>query len=244
MTKAEVQKRVTAIFSSNIEFEKHVLDIQSNSDRVEVMQILANRLIRILLKEELSFIHMKDLNSFKFSLITNLLFRELASEWVSYAQEFLYYERSDALEVIQEKGRVLFLLSLSREYFTSYKIYFVQEIADTFIELIESMPTYAKSNALIDEVLQSDFVKTKNVSVVQSYSQLWRHVKNAQFLKKKEMSRVQIKVDQAKNTKDLKKYEYEYELLNLKSLAHFNEALQRLRNAMIMYMMGIKEYKR
>ena len=243
MKKAEMEKKVAAIFSDKKEFEKHVLHVTSNSDRIEVMQILSNRLIRVLLKEELSFLYMKNLSNFKFSLIVNLMFRELASEWVSYAQEFLGCVREDALEIIQDKKKVLFLLSLSREYFRQYKIYFVQEIADTFIELIENMPTQTKSSALVDEVLESNFVKSKNISVIHSYSQLWGRVKNAQNLKKKELTKLQIKIDETKDAKKLKKYEYDEEVLSLKSLAYFDEAILRLRNTMVMYMMGIKEVK-
>lgn len=241
MTKAEVEKRISAIFSSKVEFEKYILNVTCESDRVEVLEIVAYRLIRVLLKEELSFLYMKDLKSFKFSLIINIMFKELANEWVSYAQEFLGYSRESALEMMQEKSRVLFLLELTKGYFRTYKIYFLQEIADTFIELVENMPSPARSNALIDKVLRSDFTKSKNISVVYSYSQLWRHVKHAQSLKKKEITKLQIKIDQTKDVSKLKKYEYEEELLTYKSLAHFNEAVLRLRNTMVTYMMNLRE---
>lgn len=243
MKKAEVEKEIETIFSNQIEFEKKILDVHSNSDRIEIMQILASRLVRILLKEELSFLYMKDLSGFKFSLIVNLLFREFASEWVSYAQEYLGFQKSEALEAIQEKSKVLFILGLSNEYFQSYKIYFLQEIAETFLELVENMPTPNKSNALIDEVLQSDFVKSSNRSVVHSYSQLWKHIKNAHNAKREEIAKLQIKIDEERDSKKLKEYEYKEELLKLKSLAYFDEAVLRLRNAMVVYMMGIKEYK-
>jgi len=242
MQTAENSTFIETIFSQKSEFEKHILNITCNSDRIDVMDILAKRLVRVLLKEELNFLYMKDLESFDFSLITNLLFREIASEWVTYAQETLSLKREDALEVLQEKKRVNFILNLVKEYFQQYKIYFAQEIADTFIELIENMPSPSLSNELINRVLKSDFVKSQNISVVYSYSQLWARVKKAHDAKKQKLTKIQIGIAEAQNTHELKKLEYKEEALEHKPLAYFDDALLRLRNVMVQYMMGITKF--
>ncbi|MDF1877104.1 hypothetical protein JHD47_04680 [Sulfurimonas sp. SAG-AH-194-L11] len=242
MQRAENDALIKSIFSDKKVFEKEILNVTCNSDRIEVIDILAKRLIRILLKEELNFLHMRDLNSFKFSLIVNLLFREIANEWVSYADEYLGYEKSEALDIIQDKTNVMFVLTLIKEYFSQYKIYFVQEIADSFIDLIESMPSPTLSNTLINEVLKSDFVKKDNISVVFSYSQLWGRVQNAHNAKKEKITKLQIMISEAKNSEELRKLEYKEEALEVKPLAFFNDALLRLRNTMVQYMMTIDAY--
>ncbi|MDF1883334.1 hypothetical protein JHD49_05210 [Sulfurimonas sp. SAG-AH-194-C21] len=242
MQTAEKDALVKSIFSDKKVFEKEILNITCNSDRIEVMDILAKRIIQILLKEELNFLYMKDLNSFKFSLIVNLLFREIANEWVSYAQEYLGYEKTKTLDIIQDKISVMFILELIKEYFTQYKIYFVQEIADSFIDLVESMPSPTLSNDLINEVLKSSFVKKGNISVIYSYSQLWGRVRNAHNAKKDKITKVQIMISEAKSREDLKSLEYKEEALEVKPLAFFNDALLRLRNTMVQYMMGIDKY--
>jgi len=183
------------------------------------------------------------LSNFKFSLIVNLLFREIANEWVSYAEESLGYSMDEALETIQHKENVLFLLELVKEYFRQYKVYFVQEIADTFIELIEHMPSPSMSSDLINDVLKSGFSKSQGISVVYNYSQLWGRVRNAHKLKKVDITTLQIKIAEAKDKHERKKLEYEEEVLVLKPLAYFDDALLRLRNAMVKYMMGIDSFK-
>ena len=243
MLKSEVDALIQSIFSDKVIFEKHILNVTSNSDRIDIMDILAKRLVRILLKEELNFLYMEDLNNFKFSLIINLLFREITNEWVSYAQESLGFSINEAQETIQNKDNVIFILDLVKEYFKQYKIYFVQEIADTFIELIDHMPSPSMSNDLINDVLKSGFVKSQGISVVYNYSQLWGRVKNAHKLKKVDITKLQIKITEAKEVEQRKKYEYEEEVLVLKPLAYFDDALLRLRNAMVKYMMNIDSFK-
>jgi len=243
MLKSEVEELVKSIFSDKFVFEKYILNVTCNSDRIDVMDILAKRLVRVLLKEELNFLYMQDLNNFKFPLIVNLLFREIANEWVSYAEESLDLSMDEALEIIQHKEKVLFLLGFVKEYFRQYKIYFVQEIADTFVELIEHMPSPSISSDLINDVLKSGFVKSQGISVVYNYSQLWGRVKNAHKLKKVDITKLQIKITDAKDAQQRKKLEYEEEVLVLKPLAYFDDALLRLRNAMVKYMMGIDSFK-
>jgi len=243
MLKTEVEELVTSIFSDKVIFEKYILNVTCNSDRIDVINILSKRLVRILLKEELNFLYMQDLHNFKFSLIVNILFREIANEWVSYAQESLDYSMEEILEIMQNKDNVVFLLGLVKEYFVEYKVYFVQEIADTFIELVERMPSPSISSNLINDVLKSGFVKSRGISVVYNYSQLWGRVQNAHKIKKIDITKLQIKITEAVDDEKRKKYEYEEEVLILKPLAYFDDALLRLRNAMVKYMIGIDSFK-
>jgi len=240
---AEKELFIENIFSQKELFERHILNITCNSDRIEVMDILAKRIVRVLLKEELSFLYMKDLSNFKFTLVNNILFRELASEWVSYAEEKLGLNKEEALAVIQNKEHVLFVIELVKEYFEQYKIYFAQEIADSFIELVENMPNPNISNSLINEVLGSGFVKNKTISVVYSYSQLWARIRNAHSLKKDKLTTIQIDISECRDFTQRKKLEYKEESLEETPLAFFDEALQRLRNTMVTYMMRIDKFK-
>jgi len=244
MTKSQKDNLVISIFTETKIFEQNVLEVHNNSDRIEIMDILAKKLIRDLLKEELNFLYMKNLDHFDFSLIVNLLFKEIANEWLSYAMDTLLYERDDALELLQEKKNTLFILSLVKEYFRLYKIYFFQEIADSFIDLINNMPSPSVSNKLIDEVLESGFVKNQNISVIYNYSQLWARVKNAQNAKKEEQTKLQLKIAEANDPKIRKRYEFKEEELRDEPLAFFDDALLRLRNAMVQYMMQIRPSKR
>jgi len=242
MFQAEKEKLVEKIFSKKEVFEKHVLNVVSQNDRIEVMGILSKTIIRYALKDELNFLYMKDLKNFKFSLIVNLLFHEIANEWVSYAQEQLGYSHEKASNIIQEKEKAIYLVSLVKEYFKQYKIYFFQEIADTFIELIETMPSPNFSNSLIDTVLHSGFIRNANIAVIYNYGQLWSRVRHAHDFKKDKLTKIQIKIDEAENSEMKKKYEYQEAILEDKPLAYYDEAILRLRNTMVQYMMRIDHF--
>ena len=242
MISAERDEFIEKIFSDRAFFEANILEVVSNDDRIEIADILAKRMIRLLLKEELNFLYMQDMKSFKFSLIMNLMFREIADEWVSFAEDQLSLSRDEAIEVIHEKRRAIFVLGIVKEYYRHYKIYFIQEIADSFIELIKNMPSSANSTPLIDEILSSEFVKSENIAIVYSYSQLWGKVRNAHHSKNKERTKLQVKVSEEIDTHVKKKLEYAQELLEERPLAFFDDALLRLRNAMVQYMMGIESY--
>jgi len=149
------------VFNSRETFEKYILDINNDADREDVISILSDRIIRILLKEELNFLYMKDFNNFRFTLIVNILFKEFTNEWLIYAQEYLSLSQEEAVEYVQDKTRLQQLLKIVKWYFTTYKKYFVQEIADTFIELVDSMSQVTMKNDLIEIVLESDFVKKR-----------------------------------------------------------------------------------
>ncbi len=242
MTSVQRDDFIEKTFSDRAFFEANILEIVTNDDRIEVANILAQRMIRLLLKEELNFLYMKDMKSFKFSLIMNLMFREIANEWVSFAEDKLAVSRDEAIEVIHEKRRAVFVLGLVKEYYRHYKIYFIQEIADSFIELIKTMPSSTNSTPLIDEILSSEFVKSENIAIVYSYSQLWGKVRNAHNSKSKELTKLQVKLSEVKDISEKRKLEYAQELLEERPLAFFDDALLRLRNAMVQYMMGIESY--
>lgn len=234
------------IFTKREIFEYNILGVNSDTDREDIMDILSKRIIEILLREELNFLYMKDLSDFNFNLIINILFREFANEWVSYAEEKLHYSKDEALMYIQDKERLTFVLNIIRWYFKTYKVYFVQEIADTFIKLIDTMPTSILNNDLIKDVLDSDFVKKGNVSIVYNYSQLWSRVKNAHNIKNEKLAMLQIKVfdvTESDDTQNLKKLEYEAEVLEETSLAMFDESVMRVKQTMIDYMLEIDSFK-
>ena len=240
MLQAEREEFVHLIFSQNIAFEKYVLNVYNDDHKIEIMTILSKRIIQSLLKEELNFLYMKDMENFKFSLIKNILYKEISYEWISYAKEKLAYSHINALETLQEKKKVVFLVNFIKKYFKEYNTFFFEEIADSFIELIYNMPNQQISNALIDEVLVSEMVKYKGLSVVYSYSQLWGRVRNAHQYKKYAITKLQIKISENAKYKNITKYEIEEELLEDKPLAYFDDALMRLRHTMVLYMKQLR----
>jgi len=254
MTKSEKEYFVIELFIDKRLFEKEVLGVSSSKDRVEIMTILAEKLVRDVLKDELNFLYVKSLKQLKFSLILNILFKEIANEWLSYAQEELLYSREESLLEIQDKTRVAFIYSLVKEYFSQYKKYFFQEITDTFIELVNSIPSPSTSNPLIEEILNSELIKSDGTLIVQNFSQLWNRVKAAHNYKSSQIGKLQVKITEMKASVEygeldvqtkkkslisLSNYQREAQELSERSLDNFDEALRRLKNTMVYSMSSV-----
>lgn len=243
MNRTESKELVKNIFSNKATFEKYVLEIDSEVERKAKALALSSKIIQVLLLDELNFLYMQNLDAFKLSLIQNLIFKEFASEWMLYACHKLKYSREDAMREIEPRERVIFLLSVVKIYFQKYKIYFAQEIANTFIELIGSMPTSTLDNELVKEVLKSEFLKENGLCVVNSYNQLWSRVKKAQEYKENELKKLGLKIKEFLQEKDMrlvKKFEYEEALLEEKALALFDQSIKHIRDTMVNYIMFLK----
>jgi len=254
MTQNERNELIDKIFKKKVVFEKKVLNIVSDSDRIEIMQILSKSLVRGSLKEDLNFLYMEDFSTFRFKPIINILFKEIASEWIYYAMEELGLSKDEALVEIQAKQRVLFIRSLVASYYKKYKQYIFREIADTFIELVRTIPHAKVKNKLVEEVLHSDLVVYNNVVPVYNSIQLWGRVKAAQNLKNADLSRVQIMISETLSKlshkgldektkqellKSLEKYEKKLHNINTKSLDKFDGALKRFKDTLVNSMMRI-----
>ena len=251
------EKFIEEIFSKRESFEEYILEVTSDTDRVEIMEILSRRIIDILLREELNFLYMKNFDSFKFSLIVNLLFKEIANEWVYFAQEKFLFTKDEALDEIQNKKRVLFLLAIVKWYFTNYKIYFTDKIADNFIRLVELSPNITYNNEIIKIVLSSTLLKNKNISAVHNYTQLYNRVKDARNSKNDKLAQLQFKIsefyshlDEENSTEvsenkikeKIKKYEKEVEKIEETPVCLFNDAVRRVRDTLSANLLTIESF--
>jgi len=240
-------KFINRIFGEQSFFENKILGVDTSQDRLEIMQILSTKLIENDLKHELNFLHMKSLSSFKFSLIIHLLFKEFASEWVSFAIEELSFSKEEALDEIQDKKRVLYLHDIVKFYFANYKIEFVKKIADSFISLVDIAPTATFNNKIVKEVLESNLLKNDNVLVVHSYHQLWSRVKEAHNKRSFEIAKIQVQIadlstekESEKTVEHIKNCSNKIKKLEEKSLGEFSESLLRIRSTMINVMLQME----
>ena len=254
MKQVEKEKLVVELFSNKILFELDVLSVKSEKDRLEIINILVERFIRDLLKNELNFLYMQDFKRFKFSLIINLLFKEIADEWLGFSSDILNFSKEEALGEIQDKKRIAFIYALSQEYFLEYKNLFFTEISNTFLELAEVSISSRRNNQLIEYVLQSSLVKDRGIVIIQSYSQLLARIKSAKNYKSEKLSILQVKIAEAsislessESEEENKKYEelinhYKNEKRTLESLSldNFDGALKRLKETMIVSMSQMK----
>ncbi|MFA6136663.1 MAG: hypothetical protein WC667_01120 [Sulfurimonas sp.] len=242
---------VTRLFSNRQFFEREILQIESENDRAEIMKFLAVSLVRDTLKEELNFLCMKNFSDFTFVPIKNIIFKEMAHEWLTYALEVLHYEREDALQELQEKKRVRLILSIINDYFQKYQNYFFEEIADTLIELISTIQHSKGNTAIIGELMSSDLIKNEKLMSVDDFQELWKRIRVADSIRIADIHRIETKIDESRAaldekeldtekkdslSKSLKEYQSKVDKMTHAKLDKFDRILKNIKDAMVVSM--------
>ncbi|NOR58365.1 MAG: hypothetical protein GQ474_07565 [Sulfurimonas sp.] len=253
-TQEEKQKYVDKLFKDRALFEWEVLHVSSHYDRLEIMQILAQTLVRDKLKYEINFLFLQSYSDFKFTQIVNIIFHEIANEWISFATEVLYYPKSEAIQELQDKARVRFIHALAKGYYEKYRRQIFEEIADTFIELVSNVKQDKEATKLIQEILQSDLIKNRQILEMHNFSQLFSRIKAAQNIKNSDITTAKMKVIEIKEKYTVPNIDTdekqrlhglldkaESELIELKRLAldKFDHGVKRLKDTMVQSMIGM-----
>ncbi len=251
-TKEEKQNYIDKIFNNIALFEWEVLHVSSHYDRLEIMQILAQTIVHDKLKYETNFLYLEKYEDFKLSQIVNILFHEIANEWLSFATEVLHCKKEDIIEDFQDKRRIYFIHHIVKDYYKKYRHKIFEVIADSFIDLIRKV---TETNKLIDDVLRSNLIRDKQILEMHNFAQLWGRVLIAQNKKNSEIISANIKIFKIKDryghqniSKDekyrlllfLKKSAEELEELKLLKLDNFDSGVKRLKETMVNSMLGME----
>ncbi|MCX6051506.1 MAG: hypothetical protein NTZ60_03240 [Campylobacterales bacterium] len=251
-TTLEKEEFTVRLFSSKSLFEEEILRAKSDAHRAEIMKILAVHLVRDALKEELNFLYIKNLSDFTLVPIKNILFKEIANEWLVFALEILHYSRDEALHELQDKKRVQFILSIVHQYLEKYQHFIFEEIIDTFLELVVAFPHAKNAKPLVEEVFQSHLINTKLLPV-HNFEQLHTRVKAAINSKNMDINKIHIKMNEinealaGKNLeiklktsllKTLEQYQLKLDKINHETLEKFDATLKRIKDTMVYSMVN------
>ncbi|MDF1875090.1 hypothetical protein JHD48_05035 [Sulfurimonas sp. SAG-AH-194-I05] len=190
---------ILSIFSKKFLFEKEVLNVKSEKDRVEIMRILSKAMVDDILKEHINFLHIPAISDFTLKHVINILFKEIANEWISYAIEELKYSKDDALEELQMKGRVKFIHEVADDYLKHYKEYLYENIAHSFIELLASISSSSPRVKFVNAIINSKLIANRSVLGINSFDQLAKKIKQAKHIKSTSLSDLKIKISDIKN---------------------------------------------
>lgn len=242
------QERIKSLFKSRILFEKEVLNVNGDQDREEIVHILAISFVGDILKEHINFLYIQNLSDFTLKPIVNLIFKEMASEWVDYAMHELEYSKNEALEELRIDNRVQFLRILADDYYKHYKDCIFEEIVDSFIELLVLNSDKNEKSRIINAVINSSLVPNRSVLGINSSDQLCKRAKAAKDLKNEKVAELQFKLAEiGEGMKDAKISQSKREDLSLVypnyvkklqaikelKLEKFDDGLQRLKRAII-----------
>ena len=240
--------KIEAVFTNTTLFEKEVLHVVNEYDRSEIMHILTDRIVSDVLKEHINFLYIRSFSDFTLKPIINILFKEIANEWISYAIDALQYSKEEALVELQPKDRVKFIHALSASYYRQYKSYIFEAIADTFIELMASISHGSNKSIIINAVINSDLIANRIVLGINGFDQLYKRVRAAKNAKSLEVSNTQIKLseilkeinnpmisqgDREKLLIVLPKYERKVKEITKQKLENFDASLERVKRSIV-----------
>lgn len=253
-TREEKQNYIEKIFKNKALFEWEVLHVSSHYDRLEVMEVIAHILVREKLRYELNFLYLEKFEDFKFTQIVNIIFHQIANEWVSFATEILNYPKRDAIQEIQNRERVKFIHSLAKEYYEKYRRKIFEEVGDSFIELVASIKSEKNITRVIHETLESNLIKNRQILDMHNFYQLHKRTKIARNIKNSDITTLKIKIDELKiiyadaDTKrdekeriysQIERLHKELERVANYGLDHFDKAIKRLKDTMVQSMMSM-----
>ncbi|MCW9026576.1 MAG: hypothetical protein OQJ77_04600, partial [Thiovulaceae bacterium] len=76
-TKEQLEEYVEKIFNSLELFEWDVLHVSTNTDRAEVIEILAQNFVNGVLKNEINFLYIIDIENIQYHKIKQAMFKEI-----------------------------------------------------------------------------------------------------------------------------------------------------------------------
>jgi len=193
MTNEEKQAHIEELFSDEVTFEKRVLDIQNETDRREVMGLLAAEIIGNELKSELHFSYLKSYDQLRTDGIVRVLLQRISTEAAGYLEERLRLTKTMTVQSIRQTPTLLFLKRLCLYYFKRYSALFFERSADTLFEKIAALASAANPPACLHDAVAGSpkrFGLIKGNAV--SFEHVWNHARRASMERKKEMGKVQI----------------------------------------------------
>ncbi len=248
-TQEEKEIYIEKLFSDVSLFEWDVLQVSSNTDRAEVMEIIAHTLVYDTLKYELNFLHLLSIEKINFSNIKSSIFKRMINEWLTFCDDVLMYPKEDSIKVVKEGTRTKFIYDIVNDYFMKYQRFIYSEVVDTFFSLLLKFPITKNRQLLIEEVLQSNLNYSKNSQKISKFSQAFNRIKIAQDKKKQELAVLNKKLkelskkanidedtqfeDDNEILLDMEALEYDIQELKDTGLYEFDETIATLRENLI-----------
>lgn len=238
MLQKEKETLLEKLFTNKRLFEKEILGVFSYSDKKEIVELLAKRIVHNKYKNSFSFLGFKHLTDLDLSRLESVLFQEIIHEFISFCVEYLYIEKEDAYRYLQKKENRMFIHLFSKEYLEEYEEYFYGEIADSFFDLIVTISHANMPSSLILEVLQSPLVKQENVLVIHNFEQLYNRVRAALNYKNTLITKLQVQIaeemqkGQDENPHKLAYLTNKLENSTKKTLDEYDATLERLKTTM------------
>ncbi len=193
-TKEQLENYTDKIFSSLELFEWEVLHVSTNTDRAEVIEILAKSFVNDTLKYDINFLYITDIEHIEYKKIKHAIFKEIVAEWIGFCADVLSVSKDEAIAALKKDSRVNFINSIVNSYFQKFHTIIFGEMFDTFLEIFNRPPITKNKQLFIDKVLQSDLNRDRHSGTIYRFSQLYSRVRIAQDIKNKQITKLNMRI--------------------------------------------------
>ncbi len=254
MNKHAKQTYIHTLFTDEAFFEKEVLDVHGEIDRREVMDMLAEQIVKEKLRDALHFSYIKELDQLNTAKVFTVLAHILINEATQFLHEKLFISQAEAKKEATKSEHMAFLHEYTKKLYGRYENLFYEKIADTLLERLASLPSASKANKMLKKAVEGDgrdsmMCFNDGTKSVMKLDQAISHLHQALLARKREiqgdqleLSRLLMKlrehgdVDDMKRTKLLQDYnekQKKVEALRKRPLDSYNSMVKRMKQAIV-----------
>jgi hypothetical protein len=182
------------IFSSQENFEKAIFEVQSDAERIEILEIIAKQIVHEEeIKSKINFTHVKSLNNLNLSDLAFNIVRLLLNEAVEWLAQYFSDEAALRSRISQDKMKVYMIHEMAMSYYFDHQEIFLSEIAESYFELLQEAEGFRYIAKIGHEAIsgtskvRSLFLLDDGAQIVRRADQVWMRVDQASKAKKRKI---------------------------------------------------------
>lgn len=207
-----MQEYLDYIFASQANFEKAVFEIQSDEERLEILQIIARQIVEEDDgRKKVNFKYLPSLNHLDLSQLAFNVVRLLMNEAVEWLAQYFQDEEMIRKVISEDRIKVYMLHEMAMEYYFEHQEIFLSEIAESYFELLTEAETFRHISKVGHDAVtgtskvKSLFLLEDGAQIVRRADQIWMRVDQASKAKKrKTYSMANDLAEYKENVEDLK----------------------------------------
>lgn len=227
-----LQQYLEYIFASQANFEKAVFEIESDEERVEILQIIAKQIVEEEeIRKKVNFKYLTSLNHLDLSDLAFTVVRLLMNEAVEWLAQYFKDEEMIQRVIQEDKMKIYMLHEMAMNYYFEHQEIFLSIIAESFFELLLDAESFRHISKLGHDAVtgtskvKSLFLLDNGAQIVRRADQVWMRVDQASKAKKRKFFSI---------TNDLTEYKESVEDLKLR-IASIDKAAHMTAQALRKY---------
>jgi hypothetical protein len=209
-----MQQYLDYIFTSAENFEKAVFEIQSDADRQEILEIIAQQIVtEEEIRNKINFHYVKSINSLDFTALAYNVVRLLLEEAVEWLAQYFPDEDMIRKKIQEDKMKIYMLHEMGMAYYFEHQEVFLSEVVESYFEVLQEAESFRQISKVGHEAIngtskvRSLFMLDDGAQIVRRADQVWMRVDQASKAKKRKVYAL---------TNDLAKYKEAVEDLQIR----------------------------